>query len=138
MPPGVLLAAIDDRGLGGGNLSVHVLQLDGSAVLAVRGELDLCTSPELWSATAEVVAQLPPDTDLVLDARRLEFLDAAGLGVLVRLDNALRAAGSSLRVQEPPPPVRKVFEITELDHLLSPSASDRSLELDSSRETAPH
>lgn len=132
------MAAIDDRGPGGGNLSVSVLHLDGSAVLTVRGELDLCTSPEFWSASAEVVAQMSPDADLVLDARRLEFLDAAGLGVLVRLDNALRAAGSSLRVQEPPPPVRRVFEITELGHLLSQSASDRSLELDSSMETAPH
>ncbi len=55
----------------------------------------------------------------MLDAQGLDFLDAAGLGVIVRLGNCIRKRGASLKVVGARPPVQRVFELTGLEHLLA-------------------
>lgn len=101
-----------------GEMRVHVTHLDGSVQIAVNGELDLATVPQFWGSSAEVVGRVPSGSKLVLDAEGLDFLDAAGLGAIVRLGNCLRARGASLKVAGVRPPVQRVFELTGLEHLL--------------------
>ena len=108
-----------DRVLDPGEMRVHVTHLDGSVQIGVCGELDLATVSQFWASSAEVVGRVPSGSRLVLDARGLDFLDAAGLGVIVRLDNCLRASGARLKVAGVRPPVQRVFELTELEHLLA-------------------
>lgn len=102
-----------------GEMRVQVTHFDGSVRIAVCGELDLATVPQFWGSSAEVVGRVPSGSRLVLDVEGLGFLDAAGLGVIVRLGNCLRARGASLKVAGVRPSVQRVFELTGLDQLLA-------------------
>ena len=48
---------------------------------------------------------------VVLDLEGLEFIDAAGLGAILRAAESARNNGHTLRVIGAGPPVRKVFDL---------------------------
>ena len=52
------------------------------AVVAVRGEIDLFTAPELKSALSEAIES--GHTRIVVDLTDTTFLDSTALGVLIR------------------------------------------------------
>jgi anti-sigma B factor antagonist len=88
----------------------------GRAVVAVSGELDMCTAPELSRSLAGVLGQHPHD--LTLDLAGVGFIDSTGLTLLVRTSKELRAHEGALHLSSPTPPVRRVLEIVGLDGLL--------------------
>lgn len=102
-----------------GEFRARVVTLDGSTHVLVRGELDLHTGASLWASCQGPVEALPPGAVLVIDLSALEFIDAAGLGVLVRLGNRLGSTGKSLQVKAGCPSIRRVFELAELAGLLT-------------------
>lgn len=75
--------------------------------LKLIGELDLGTLPEL---TASLPSPEPGET-LVMDLRRLEFIDSSGIHVLMRLDTAARGEGWSLALVRAPAVVQRVLDI---------------------------
>lgn len=89
---------------------------NGDAVVAVSGELDLSTVPELSRSLAPVLDAHPHE--LILDLTGLRFIDSTGLSLIVRTSNALKAHEGTLALTHPSPPVRKVLEIVGLDELL--------------------
>lgn len=105
-----------------GEFRADVVTVEGSTQVVVRGELDLHTGTALWAAARPVTDQLPPGGVLAVDLRSLQFIDAAGIGVLVRLSNFLGAAGKSLQVIAECPTIRRVFEVTRLESMLSAPA----------------
>lgn len=96
-----------------------VVAVDGSTCVLVRGELDLHTATVLWAVARPVIDQLPLGGTLVVDLSGLQFIGAAGIGVLVRLGNLLGAAGRSLQVKAECPTIRRVFDVTGLETMLS-------------------
>jgi anti-sigma B factor antagonist len=69
---------------------------DKQAVIAVRGEVDMVTSPHLRSA---VLDQFAAGTELVvLDLDGVTFLGTSGLAVLIEVREAAHAAGVELRL----------------------------------------
>jgi anti-sigma B factor antagonist len=64
-------------------LHVDVAHRGRRTLITVRGELDLATTPKLERALATQARHHGP---LVLDLRGLSFIDASGLGVLLRAD----------------------------------------------------
>ena len=56
---------------------------------------------------------------LILDFSDVALLSAAGLGLLVRLHQAVRAAGGSLVLRNLDPAVYELFEVTRLTALLN-------------------
>jgi len=103
---------------------VDPLQLDFQAdgadtLVAVSGELDLLSLP-LFQAELERAATDTPGR-LILDADRLEFVDAAGLRAIV---DAHRSLGDRLVLRSASPQVRRLLILTGLDDLLEdPSAT---------------
>ncbi len=99
------------------------------AVVVVNGELDAGTAPGLGR-------QLEPLADagrhLVLDLAGLRFCDCAGLNLFLRLQQRARAAGGSLQLAAPTPPVRRVITLTRLSDVLpiTPSPADVIAALD--------
>ena len=61
-------------------ITTSVEHRDGVTVLAVGGEIDMVSGPMLERAIAGVLADDPPA--LVIDLMEVEFLAAAGLGIL--------------------------------------------------------
>ena len=88
----------------------------GEAVVAVTGELDMSTAPELSRSLAGVLDQHPQR--LTLELGGLEFIDSTGLTLLVRTSKQLKAHEGALHLAHPTPPVRRVLEIVGLHGLL--------------------
>lgn len=89
---------------------------DGEAVVAVWGELDLSTAPELSRSLAPVLDAHPHE--LILDLAGLRFIDSSGLTLIVRTSKELKAHEGVLGLAHPTPQVRRVLEIVGLDELL--------------------
>jgi anti-sigma B factor antagonist len=87
-------------------------------MIAVRGELDLASSPEfLRLVRHEVNGQGPAPRALVLDLRRLDFLDSSGIGALCQIREIAHERGVELRLTDVPEHARRVLEITGLTDL---------------------
>jgi anti-sigma B factor antagonist len=89
---------------------------DGKAIIAVFGEVDLATAPELKESLLAAVAS--GATDIVLDLSATDFLDSTGLSAVVAAYKRVRAHDGTMQVVVGNPRVRRVFEITNLDRVL--------------------
>jgi len=67
-----------------------------ATVLEMRGEIDLATAPSLSARLDTLTARSRPD--LVLDLRRVSFIDCAGLGILCRARSRTLARQGRLRL----------------------------------------
>lgn len=96
---------------------VATIDLGGALELSVEGELDIAAVAELWSSVAPMLedSRRQGPLSLILDMTGLEFLDAAGLGVVVRLANKIRGRGGDVLVRPPVRPlVRRVLELADI------------------------
>jgi anti-anti-sigma factor len=107
---------------GRGNVTDHgfwVQTEHDGAVERVRvlGEMDLSVVGELDSEMRRAEAT---DADRIeLDLDQLEFLDAAGIRLLLDLDRRSRRNGGRLRIKPASSPhVRRVLELTGVEKLL--------------------
>jgi anti-sigma B factor antagonist len=87
-------------------------------VVAVRGEIDVATSPRLRTELSALLGR--GANEITLDFAGVTFVDSSGLGVLVGALKRLRENTGSddaraLRIVGAQDAVRKVFEITGLD-----------------------
>jgi anti-anti-sigma factor len=104
--------AIDPSGF-----SISISDRGGRAVVAVRGELDLATAPELEQAVLE---RLDAGQDVVLDLRELQFMDSSGLRVVVVAHARSTDGGPEFAVVRPPEgsEVAKILEIAGIEEQL--------------------
>ena len=63
---------------------------------------------------------------MVLDLRELAFLDSMSIELLLRLHSELTATGAELVVVRGPRAVNRIFDLMELDRVLTSSTSPRS------------
>jgi anti-sigma B factor antagonist len=85
---------------------------ENPAVVRVEGELDLAGVSRLVA----VVERL--DGDIELDCSGLTFIDAAGLGALVKAHRTCENRGAQLVVLDPSPTVTRLLYLAELDMVL--------------------
>jgi anti-sigma B factor antagonist len=88
----------------------------GIATVAVQGELDLLTAPKLAARIGELLRVEP--CDVVLDLGETEFIDSAGLAILLNVQRQLERRGRQLRVICDDGPVRRVIELARLEEAL--------------------
>ena len=81
-------------------------------VLWLVGELDLAGI----ALVSERLAEL--DGDIAVDCSRLDFIDAAGLRVLLAAHGLCAARGNRLVVVNPSRQMRRVLDLTSLDAVL--------------------
>jgi anti-sigma B factor antagonist len=86
-------------------------------VVAVRGEIDLFTAPELKQVLAESIEG--GRTRIVVDLTETTFLDSTALGVLIGAVKRLRARDGALAIVNTDDNIAKTFEITGLDQIFS-------------------
>ena len=88
---------------------------DTRHVVAVRGEIDLFTAPELKTTLLDAI-----DTGksrIVVDLTETTFLDSTALGVLIGAIKRLRARDGALTIVNVDTNIAKTFEITGLDQI---------------------
>lgn len=80
--------------------------------IRVRGELDILTAPRLAAHLDTILRQ--PRGDVVVDLREVDFIDSAGLHVLLNAQRRLIRRSRRLSVICGPGAVRHVIELARL------------------------
>jgi len=88
---------------------------DDCLVVAVRGDLDLFTAPDLKQSLTEAIEG--GTTRIVVDLDEATSIDSTTLGVLIAAVKRLRIRGGDLAVVCTDPRIAKTFEITGLDEV---------------------
>ena len=86
-------------------------------VIAVSGEIDVATAPQLRECLHRVIAE--GGSTIVLDLLAVTFLDSTALGVLVGALKRCRELGGELHVVVADPRIMKIFEITGLTNVFT-------------------
>jgi stage II sporulation protein AA (anti-sigma F factor antagonist) len=98
------------------SLDVTTEQHAGQTRVVLVGELDIANAEGLERELNAVEDNL--SGALVLDLRRLEFIDSTGLRTLIAADERARSAGRRLVVVRAPNAVARLLELTQLDQRL--------------------
>jgi anti-sigma B factor antagonist len=96
------------------NIYIDAVEQDGVVVVAVDGEVDLCSADQFARSLATAA-----DSDvaaIVLDLNRVSFMDSAGLHVLLQFSGAER---DRLSLTPGSPQVRRLLEVTGVRRYLS-------------------
>jgi len=89
---------------------VEVRNEGQTTVIAVRGELDLASSPALQEELDRVATS---DAKLlIIDLRNLDFMDSTGLSVLVRAHQRTEEQGRQLAMVKGPQQVQRLLSLT--------------------------
>ncbi len=94
---------------------------EGRHVVAVRGEIDLFTAPELKKMLADAIEN--GASQVVVDLSETSFLDSTALGVLIGAVKRLRGRDGALTLVNTDANIAKTFEITGLDQIFTISAT---------------
>jgi anti-sigma B factor antagonist len=86
-------------------------------VIAVRGEIDLFTAPELKQKLGEAIEA--GRNQIVVDLTDTTFLDSTALGVLIGAVKRLRTDHGRLVLVNVDTNIAKTFEITGLDQIFT-------------------
>lgn len=81
------------------------------------GELDLDTEPQLEEAMA--AAREQGGSRLVLDLRKLTFMDSTGLRLVIRWDNLAKEQGFEFAIVRGPDVVQRVVRLTGMEDQLA-------------------
>ena len=99
------------------NFAVQTYITERAITLALSGELDLVSSPALERAMED---QAQSDLELiVIDMRRLEFMDSTGLHTVLRIQQAAHDAGRRFALIRGPDQVQRLFDLTGLAETLT-------------------
>jgi anti-sigma B factor antagonist len=85
--------------------------------VALRGELDVVTSPQLRETMLGLVENGVRAVDI--DLSELQLIDSTGLGVLVGVLKRVLQYGGEMRLRSPQRATRKVLSITGLDRVFT-------------------
>jgi anti-sigma B factor antagonist len=107
-----------------------------AVAVAVAGEIDLFTAPELKAALTDAVES--GQTRIVVDLSATTFLDSTALGVLIGAVKRLRSRDGALTIVNQDATIAKTFEITGLDQIFTirPTREEALEALDADSATA--
>jgi anti-sigma B factor antagonist len=86
--------------------SIETSRIASHDVIVVKGEVDLASAPELDKALAKFKRQ-----EVFVDLRKTEFMDSAGLRVLLAQQARISEQGGSLRLLLGEGPVMRLLEL---------------------------
>jgi anti-anti-sigma factor len=89
---------------------------EGRTRVVLAGELDIASAPQFEEGMEKAEAGTPDL--LVLDLRKVEFIDSTGLRAVIAADERARAAGRRFVIIRGTPAVERVFSVTQLDQRL--------------------
>jgi anti-sigma B factor antagonist len=96
---------------------VEMLNQGRTVIIAVSGELDLASGPELEAELNQVSG---PETQmLVVDLRGLEFMDSTGLSILVRAHQRLSEEGCEMGLVKGSSQVQRLLDLTGVSDRLT-------------------
>ena len=97
-------------------LEIAVEQHEAQTRVVLAGELDIASTDRLERELAAVEGNSPGV--LVLDLRRVEFIDSTGLRALIAADERARSDGRRLALVSGSDAVERLLSVTRLDQRL--------------------
>lgn len=97
-------------------LTVESSEHDGALVVALAGEFDLASAQLVDEELARAQESY---SVVVLDLSQVTFMDSTGLHVVLRVDERMHEAGSTLRVVPGSAQVQRLFQLTGATERLS-------------------
>ena len=96
--------------------AIHADRDGPVATVAVKGELDVATAPDLIAAIA---ALEPGYEELVIDLSECSFFASSGISVLLDENGRAATEGFRLVVVKAPREVQRIFDLTSLDGIIT-------------------
>ena len=93
-------------------LSINRRDEAGGVVLALSGELDVVSAPALEQHLNEALSE--PGAHVTLDLSDLQFVDSAGVSVLIKAKQDAESNGRTLVLGRPTEQVHRVFALVGL------------------------
>jgi anti-sigma B factor antagonist len=93
----------------GPQLLLETTRIGSHDVIVAAGEIDLASAPRVESAIEQFAGQ-----EVVLDLRGVEFMDSAGLKVLLSQRSRLEDSGGALRLVLGEGAVMRLLELTNV------------------------
>lgn len=93
-------------------LRIAVGRPDHAIVVALDGDLDIATAPQVVALADDGGAG--PGLPLVLDLEHLAFVDSSGVRALIELNMLLAGSSSRLVLARPGPAVRRLLDMSGL------------------------
>jgi anti-sigma B factor antagonist len=97
------------------DFSLREDRVGGAHVVAVAGEVDIFTAPELKRAISAAIDS--GARAIIVDLSETRFLDSTALGVLIGAVKRLRLVDGRMVIVNTEPSTAKTFEITGLDQI---------------------
>lgn len=98
-------------------MKVNAKEIAGIVIVEVEGEIDAEHAPNLKRCLQK--ARESAEKGMVLDLKKVSFIDSTGLGVLISLMRQLKEQDRELRLLGLQDEVRSIFEITRLYKVFS-------------------
>jgi anti-anti-sigma factor len=121
----------------GSQLDIQVVVSRHFHTIILAGEMDMAGVPELAAIVSGICAN--GQRNVIIDLRKLTFLDSSGLHALLRAQQECRARDNELRIIPGPPNVQRLFELTGTSETLrfTEPADEDSRDSPSSDGTLP-
>jgi len=97
------------------SVNIEATKSGDEILIAVRGEVDLYSSPQLRTALLEAVPAA--GTDVAVDLSGVEYIDSSGVATLVEGLKSARENNKGFYLVNPSAPVRQVLELARLDSI---------------------
>jgi len=98
------------------DLSIVVNKTGNTYVVALEGQLDTYTAPQVEAAIGKIIAE--GAMMIVLDCQKLSYISSAGLSTLVEAQGQLSAKDGKLVAAAMPPAIRNVFDILGFSQII--------------------
>lgn len=99
------------------NLDIQVVENDLTTTMVLAGEIDAYTAPKLKEALLPLTQK--DGVMVIVDLEKVDYLDSTGLGVFISALKSTKEYGSELKLLQLQDRVRRLFEITSLDSIIT-------------------
>lgn len=103
-----------DGGEGDSFLNIETERIGSNLIVAIDGELDLETSPTFRNTVEEALDHYQTIRHLILDLKKVQFIDSSGLGVILGRFKRLSQEGGRLSAVNVSGQVKRIFELSGL------------------------
>ena len=94
-------------------MNVRSTESKGAAVVAITGEVDMHSSPELRNALIALTGSKVPA--IVVDFTGVTYMDSSGIATCVECLRAVKSYGGSLRLAALNESILEIFNFAKLD-----------------------
>ncbi|GAA5417463.1 anti-sigma-B factor antagonist [Paraliobacillus ryukyuensis] len=99
------------------NLNVELVEQGTTLHLVLSGEIDAYTAPKLKEELLPLTKRA--GASIIVDLENVNYMDSTGLGVFISALKSTKEHGSELKLVQLQDRVRRLFEITSLDSIIS-------------------